>query len=165
MAGRTNRDSGIIASDMDLTLAAIVIMGAWVVGIAAAGLVMVLRPGGVAVRLAPAGGGAVAPTGRRDEAVFDLQRLLRRLALENLEQKDVDDFARVEAGREAAGLQGVLATASSLSYRETNGLGGLSIRKDPGSHAGLAPGRLKELAVLYLKPESWIVIKAGPSSP
>src|SRR5256885_976324 len=43
MAGRTNRDSGIIASDMDLTLAAIVIMSAWVVGVAAAGLVMALR--------------------------------------------------------------------------------------------------------------------------
>src|SRR2546430_11962862 len=70
MAGHTSYDSGIIASDMDLTLAAIVIMGAWVVGIGAAGLVMVLRPGGVAVRLAPAGGGAVAPTGRRDEILL-----------------------------------------------------------------------------------------------
>src|SRR5438552_9909211 len=70
MAAHTNLDSGIIASDMDLTLAAIVIMGAWVVGIAAAGLVMVLRPGGVAVRLAPAGDRAVAPTGRRDEILL-----------------------------------------------------------------------------------------------
>src|SRR2546423_14466970 len=65
MLGHTNLDSGIIASDMDLTLAAIVIMGAWVVGIAAAGLVMVLRPGGVAVRLAPAGGAGVPPHGPR----------------------------------------------------------------------------------------------------
>ena len=63
-------DSGIIASDMDLTFAAIVIMSAWVVGIAGAGLVMVLRPGGVAVRLAPAGGPAAAPTGRRDEILL-----------------------------------------------------------------------------------------------
>jgi osmotically-inducible protein OsmY len=55
---------------MDLTLAAIVIMSAWVVGIAAAGLVMVLRPGGVAVRLAAASGPAVAPTGRRDEILL-----------------------------------------------------------------------------------------------
>ena len=39
---------------MDLTLAAIIIMGGWVVAIIAAGLVMVLRPGGVLVRLAPA---------------------------------------------------------------------------------------------------------------
>jgi osmotically-inducible protein OsmY len=55
---------------MDLTLAAIVIMSAWVVGIAAAGLVMVLRPGGVAIRLAAAGGAAGAPTGPRDEILL-----------------------------------------------------------------------------------------------
>jgi hypothetical protein len=41
---------------MDLTFFAIVIMGAWVVGIAAAGLVMVLRPGGFAVPLRASGG-------------------------------------------------------------------------------------------------------------
>jgi len=70
MAGHTHLESGIIASDMDLTLAAIVIMSAWVVGIAAAGLVMALRPGGVAVRLAAAGGAALAPTGRRDEILL-----------------------------------------------------------------------------------------------
>jgi osmotically-inducible protein OsmY len=70
MAGRTNHDSGIIASDMDLTLAAIVIMSAWVVGIAAAGLVMVLRPGGVRVRLAAAGDAADSPAGRRDEILL-----------------------------------------------------------------------------------------------
>ena len=70
MAERTHHDSGIIASDMDLTLAAIVIMSAWVVGIAAAGLVMALRPGGVAVRLAKADGTAVAPAGRRDEILL-----------------------------------------------------------------------------------------------
>src|SRR4029077_10415078 len=55
----------------------------------------------------------VAPTSRRDEAMFDLQRLMRSLAVGALEQKDVDDFARVEAGREATGLQGVLALASA----------------------------------------------------
>jgi osmotically-inducible protein OsmY len=55
---------------MDLTLAAIVVMSAWVVAIAAAGLVMVLRPGGVAVRLAAAGGAAGAPTGPRDEILL-----------------------------------------------------------------------------------------------
>jgi osmotically-inducible protein OsmY len=40
---------------MDLTLAAIIIMGGWVVLIVVAGLVMSLRPGGIAVRFAPAG--------------------------------------------------------------------------------------------------------------
>jgi osmotically-inducible protein OsmY len=70
MAGRTNLDSGIIASDMDLTLAAIVIMSAWVVGIAAAGLVMALRPGGVGVPLPPASGALGEPAGRRDEVLL-----------------------------------------------------------------------------------------------
>src|ERR1700737_4179889 len=51
---------------MSLTLAAILIMGGWVVVIVAAGLVMSLRPGGVAVRFAPAGA-LVALTGRREE--------------------------------------------------------------------------------------------------
>jgi osmotically-inducible protein OsmY len=51
---------------MDLTFFAILIMGAWVVGIAAAGLIMVLRPGGVAVSLAAAGSPPAAPMVRRD---------------------------------------------------------------------------------------------------
>lgn len=55
---------------MDLTFFAIVIMGGWVVAIAAAGLVIVLRPGGVAVRLAGAGGATGAPTGPRDEILL-----------------------------------------------------------------------------------------------
>jgi osmotically-inducible protein OsmY len=71
MAGApANRDSGIIASGMDLTFFAIVIMGGWVVAIAAAGLVMVLRPGGVAIRLAGAGGATGAPTGPREEILL-----------------------------------------------------------------------------------------------
>ena len=65
-----NRDSGIIASDMDLTFAAIVIMSAWVVAIVGAGLVMALRPGGVRVRLAAAAAPTGAPTGRRDEILL-----------------------------------------------------------------------------------------------
>ena len=54
---------------MTLTLAAIIIMGGWVVAIVAAGLLLSLRPGGVPVRLAPAGspGGL---TGRRDEILL-----------------------------------------------------------------------------------------------
>ncbi|HEV2012564.1 MAG TPA: BON domain-containing protein [Candidatus Dormibacteraeota bacterium] len=55
---------------MNLTLAAIIIMGAWVVAIVAAGLVMSLRPGGVPVRLAAAGRSAVDLTGRRDEILL-----------------------------------------------------------------------------------------------
>jgi predicted Zn-dependent peptidase len=107
----------------------------------------------------------VAAPSRREEAVFDLQRLMRRLALETLEQKDLDDFARVETGREAAGLQGVLALASGLSYREVNGLGVPSVQKGLSSRVVRTPEQVKELAARYLKPESWIVIKVGPASP
>lgn len=50
---------------MDLTSAAILIMGVWVIAIVAAGLVLALRPGGVGVRFNPA---ADSPaTGQRDE--------------------------------------------------------------------------------------------------
>ncbi len=55
---------------MDLTLAAIVIMGGWVVAIAAAGLVMSLRPGGVAVHFAAAGAPRAGLTGRREEILL-----------------------------------------------------------------------------------------------
>ena len=55
---------------MDLTLAAVIIMGGWVVAIIAAGLVMVLRPGGVLVRLAPAAAAGAGTTGRRDEILL-----------------------------------------------------------------------------------------------
>lgn len=55
---------------MDLTFAAIVIMGGWVVAMVAAGLVMSLRPGGVAVRFAPAGAPGAGLTGRRDEILL-----------------------------------------------------------------------------------------------
>src|SRR3981081_4243150 len=55
---------------MDLTLAAIVIMGGWVVAMVAAGLVMVLRPGGVAIRFAPAGAPGASVGGRREEILL-----------------------------------------------------------------------------------------------
>src|SRR5260370_25297089 len=55
---------------MDLTLAAIVIMGGWVVAMVAAGLVMALRPGGAAVRFAPARAPGAGLTGRREEILL-----------------------------------------------------------------------------------------------
>jgi len=55
---------------MDLTFFAIVIMGGWVVAIGAAGLVMVLRPGGAAIRIAGASAAAGAPTGPREEILL-----------------------------------------------------------------------------------------------
>jgi zinc protease len=100
----------------------------------------------------------VAPHHRRDEAVFDVQRLMRRLALEELPAADLEDMARVQAGREAASTEGVLALASYLSYREAAG---------PGAEGGAgdrSPARLREIAARYLKPESWVVIRVGPAS-
>ena len=55
---------------MDLTLAAIIIMGGWVIAIAAAGLVMILRPGSVAVHFAPAAAAGAGSTGPRDEILL-----------------------------------------------------------------------------------------------
>jgi osmotically-inducible protein OsmY/sporulation protein YlmC with PRC-barrel domain len=55
---------------MDLTLAAIIIMGGWVIAILVAGLVLTLRPGGAAVRFAPAPAGASGSPGRRDEILL-----------------------------------------------------------------------------------------------
>src|SRR5712664_3828704 len=55
---------------MDLTLAAIVIMGGWVLAIVAAGLVIALRPGGAAIRFAPAIAAGTGLTGRREEILL-----------------------------------------------------------------------------------------------
>src|SRR5256884_4478259 len=55
---------------MDLTLAAVSSKGAWDVASVAACLVMSLRPGGVSVRLAPAGTRTSVPSGRRDEILL-----------------------------------------------------------------------------------------------
>src|SRR2546426_5354661 len=55
---------------MSLTLAAVIIMGGWVVVVVAAGLLMALRPGGIAVRFAPAGAVSAALAGRRDEILL-----------------------------------------------------------------------------------------------
>ncbi|OLC55504.1 MAG: hypothetical protein AUH92_02090 [Acidobacteria bacterium 13_1_40CM_4_69_4] len=106
----------------------------------------------------------VAPHLRRDEAVFDVQRLMRRLAMEEMQQKDIDDLARVEAARQASALQGVLATASTLGYRESTGLGAASARKAFAPASAPSPARLKEIATRYLRPETWIVVKVGPPS-
>jgi zinc protease len=107
--------------------------------------------------------GVVAQHPRRDEALFDLQRLMRRLALEGLSQEAARDIIRVQAGRDAAASQGVLATASNLAYREASGLRAAPERAgDPPP--GAAAERLKASAARYLRPEAWIVVKVGPPS-
>jgi osmotically-inducible protein OsmY len=55
---------------MNLTFAAIIIMGGWVIAIVAAGLVLSLRPGGVATLFAPAGAPPRTPAGPRDEILL-----------------------------------------------------------------------------------------------
>ncbi len=106
----------------------------------------------------------IAPHLRRDEAVFDVQKLMRRLAMETRQQKEVDDFARVEAARQASAFQGVLAMASTLGYRESTGLGALSVGRTIAPSASPSPARLKEIAARYLRPEAWVIVKVGPPS-
>ncbi len=107
----------------------------------------------------------VTPPHRLDDAVFELQRLMRVRSLEPLGAKELTDVGRVQAGRDAAGLQGVLALAGVLSYREASGLGALTYRKDIDEPPKPVAARIKDLAARLLKPEAWIVIKVGPGSP
>ncbi len=97
---------------------------------------------------------------RRDEAVFDVQRLMRRLALEPLGRTDLADFARVQSGRETASLQGILSLASHIGFREVTGLDGLKFRDDLQIEP-VPPAKVREVAGRYLDPGQWIVIKVG----
>ena len=119
---------------MDLTLAAIVIMGGWVVAIVAAGLAMALRPGGVAVRFAPAGAPVTGVTGHRDEILL---------------------------GGEAEVLGDVLGTVRAVQLRPENrrlqdlelatGLG-LEERQVPSNAILSADGRVVRLAEGWIEP-------------
>ncbi len=101
---------------------------------------------------------------RRDEAVFDMQRLMRRLALKPLSEDDLADIAKAQAGREATSLQGVMAMASHLGFREMAGLDGTKYREDLQSSPIRTPEQFRDAAKRYLNPENWIIIKVGPSS-
>jgi zinc protease len=108
------------------------------------------HPGGGALMLS-----VVAPHARRDEAVFDLQRMLRRIVNEGVPEADIPDLLNIQAGQDAAAAAGVLGQANTLAWNE---------RGDAGSApATIAPGSLKETAGRYLAPESWITVKVGPS--
>jgi zinc protease len=102
--------------------------------------------------------GVVAPHPRRDEAVFDLQRLMRRLATEPLGERDLLDVRRIQAGREAAGDQGLLARASSLAWTAAAGNPPTPPVAEPAAEAK----RLQEVAARYFRPGSWIVVRVGP---
>lgn len=105
-----------------------------------------------------------APHIRRDEAVFDMQRLMRRLALTPLSAEDFADITKVQMGRQAASLQGVLALSSHLGFREMAGLDIMKYREDLQSSPDRTPEQLRDVAKRYLNPGNWIIVKVGPSS-
>jgi zinc protease len=96
----------------------------------------------------------VAPHPRRDEAVFDLQRTLRRLANEGIAEGDLRDLLNIQAGQDAGATAGVLGAASNLAWNERAGGG--------PAPAAATIEQLREAAGRYLRPESWIVVKVGP---
>jgi osmotically-inducible protein OsmY len=126
---------------MDLTLAAIVIMSGWVVAMVAAGLVMSLRPGGAAIRFAPAGAPSAGFTGRRDEILL---------------------------GGDAEVLGNVRGTVAAVQLRPENrrlqdlelatGLG-LEERQVPAGAILSADGQVVRLA------EAWTESPDGPGAP
>lgn len=117
---------------MDLTLAAVIIMGAWVLAIVAAGLVMSLRPGGVAVRLAPAGATTSAPSGRRDEILLG---------------GDAEVIGNVR-GR----VRAVQLRPQSRQLQDVELASGLEDRPVPASAIVSADGRVLRLAERWAEP-------------
>jgi zinc protease len=106
----------------------------------------------------------IASHGRRDDALFELQRIMRRLATEDLREEDRRDAARMIAGSSAIASQRALPLASTLAYREAAGVGARSWR-DEFTPAPLSSERLKALAERYFKPASWISVVVGPPQP
>jgi predicted Zn-dependent peptidase len=104
----------------------------------------------------------LAPPGRAAEDLFDLKRLLSRMATTPMEAADLQDVGRMLAGHEAGADEGVMPLASALAYREVAGLGAASWRASFTSATPQA-GRLKALAEKYLRPESWITVITTPT--
>jgi osmotically-inducible protein OsmY len=117
---------------MDLTFLAVVIMSAWVVAIVAAGLVMSLRPGGVAVRLAPAGATTSVPSGRRDEILLG---------------GDAEVFGNVR-GR----VRAVQLMPDSRQLQDVELASGLEGRPVPASAIVSADGQVLRLAERWAEP-------------
>src|SRR3989449_4544133 len=117
---------------MDLTFAAVIIMGAWVVAIVAAGVVMSLRPGGVAVRLAPVGATASVPSGRRDEILLG---------------GDAEVFGNVR-GR----VRAVQLRPESRQLQDVELASGLEARPVPASAIVSADGQVVRLAERWAEP-------------
>jgi len=108
---------------------------------------------------------AAAAHARRGEAQFELQRLMRRLAVEDLGDADRRDLARIQAGRAAAAAQGTQALASLLAYREAAGLGAANWRAPVTVSTPPTAARLRALAERLFQPERTIRVIVGPPSP
>ncbi|HEV8201949.1 MAG TPA: insulinase family protein [Candidatus Polarisedimenticolia bacterium] len=107
---------------------------------------------------------ATAQHARRGEAVFELQRLMRRLAVEDLSETDRRDLTRIQAGRSAAAAQGTQALASLLAYREASGLDALAWRRDLTAGDPPAADALKSLAERLFQTERSVRVVIGPPS-
>jgi zinc protease len=108
---------------------------------------------------------ATAQHTRRGEAVFELQRLMRRLALEDLSDGDRLDLARMQAGRAAAAAQGAQPLASLLAYREASGLKAEDWRADLRTGTPPSAAALRALAERLFQTERSIRVVVGPPSP
>src|SRR5438094_9571092 len=100
---------------MDLNLLAIIIMGAWVVAIVAAGLVMSLRPGGVGVQLSPTNATTSGGAGRRDEILLGGDAEVFGNVRGQVRAGQVrPDSRRLQDVGLATGLEGPAARASTI---------------------------------------------------
>ena len=104
----------------------------------------------------------VTPGGRSEDALADLQILMRRLALNDLKDEVLRDVAGAMAGNRAAAMQGVLPLASALAYREAAGLSA-ALYRDEFDPPVLSAAELRSAASRYFKPDSWIVVIVGPA--
>jgi zinc protease len=107
---------------------------------------------------------AVEAHARRGEALFELQRQMRALALAEVPENDRRDLGRMLAGRDAAAAEGAQAMASLLAYREAAGLHAESWRADLEPKVPPAD-RLKAAAERLFQPQRFISIGVGPPSP
>jgi zinc protease len=108
---------------------------------------------------------ATAQHARRGEALFELQRLMRRLAVEDLGDADRRDLARMQAGRAVAAAQGTQALAGLLAYREASGLDPLAWRRDLTAGEAPSAAALRSLAEKLFQTERSVRVVVGPPSP
>jgi osmotically-inducible protein OsmY len=169
---------------MNLTFFAILIMGGWVVAIAAAGLVMVLRPGGVAVRLAATSATSTS-TGPRDEILLGgdaevLGNVRGRVDAVHL-RPDSRELQSIELGT-GLGLETQLVPAAAILAADGQRLAlaerwpeasaeaktdGLTLRAD-ATVVSMEGKRLGKLRLVCFQPSSRIVtalIVAGSGTP